>query len=264
MQRLRNRIHITPATAIATLALVFAMTGGAYAAKRYLITSTKQISPKVLKALKGASGKAGANGAAGANGPQGPAGPGGPGGAQGPGGPGGPEGKPGSPGTSVTSTAVPTTSATCSHQGGSEFTAVSGKSTACNGKEGSPWTAGGTLPSGKTETGSWAAHPAAEGEEVYTPISFNIPLAAPIAAANVLFVEATGNGSTCPGTAEDPKAEAGHLCIYGTILFNATFVSVGSSSAVEGGAGRAGAFMRVAGGASSPRLGWGTWAVTAE
>jgi hypothetical protein len=39
-----------------TLALVFAMTGGAYAAKKYVITSTKQISPKVLKELKGVSG----------------------------------------------------------------------------------------------------------------------------------------------------------------------------------------------------------------
>ncbi|MGH2879601.1 MAG: hypothetical protein ACRDK4_08360, partial [Solirubrobacteraceae bacterium] len=42
-----------------TLALVFAMTGGAYAAKKYLITNTKQISPKVLKQLKGAKGPAG-------------------------------------------------------------------------------------------------------------------------------------------------------------------------------------------------------------
>jgi hypothetical protein len=32
-----------------TLALVFAMSGGAYAACHFTITSTKQISPKVLK-----------------------------------------------------------------------------------------------------------------------------------------------------------------------------------------------------------------------
>ena len=49
---IRRRIHFSPATVIATLALVFAMTGGAYAASKFLITSTKQISPKVLKSLR--------------------------------------------------------------------------------------------------------------------------------------------------------------------------------------------------------------------
>src|SRR5207244_1787774 len=61
----------SPAMGVALFALFFAMGGGAYAAKHYLITSTKQISPKVLKALKGKSGKIGP---AGATGPAGPAG----------------------------------------------------------------------------------------------------------------------------------------------------------------------------------------------
>ena len=56
------RTHLTYANVTATLALVFAMSGGALAAKHYLINSTKQISPKVLKALKGKTGKAGAIG----------------------------------------------------------------------------------------------------------------------------------------------------------------------------------------------------------
>jgi hypothetical protein len=42
------RTRFTYANIAATLALVFAMSGGAYAASRVLITSTKQISPKVL------------------------------------------------------------------------------------------------------------------------------------------------------------------------------------------------------------------------
>jgi hypothetical protein len=37
---------------VAALALVFAMSGGAYAASRYVITSTKQISLEVLESLK--------------------------------------------------------------------------------------------------------------------------------------------------------------------------------------------------------------------
>ena len=57
------RRHLNYANVIATLALVFAMSGGALAANHYLINSTKQINPKVLKKLKGNSqGKTGATG----------------------------------------------------------------------------------------------------------------------------------------------------------------------------------------------------------
>jgi hypothetical protein len=70
----RVRRHVTPTGVIAVLALVFAMSGGAYAAKKYLISSTKQISPSVLKKLKGTNGKAGPAGTAGPAGPAGPAG----------------------------------------------------------------------------------------------------------------------------------------------------------------------------------------------
>lgn len=51
----------------------------------------------------------------------------------------------------------------------------------CNGEEGptgDPWTAGGTLPNGETETGVWAFNITAGAGEVYAPISFPIPLAA--------------------------------------------------------------------------------------
>jgi len=63
---MRSRFNYANVTA--TLALFFAMSGGALAAKHYLISSTKQISPKVLKALKGNTGKQGAAGPAGAKG----------------------------------------------------------------------------------------------------------------------------------------------------------------------------------------------------
>ena len=46
------RKRLTYANVAATLALVFSMTGGALAAKHYLINSTRQINPKVLKKLK--------------------------------------------------------------------------------------------------------------------------------------------------------------------------------------------------------------------
>src|SRR5580693_7891888 len=45
--RIRKRLSYT--NIVMTLALFFAISGGAYAASKVLITSTKQISPKVLK-----------------------------------------------------------------------------------------------------------------------------------------------------------------------------------------------------------------------
>ncbi|HEX4752680.1 MAG TPA: hypothetical protein VH268_07270 [Solirubrobacterales bacterium] len=78
----------SPALVIAILALVLALGGTAVAAKRYLITNTKQISPAALKQLTklaakevkrgpaGAAGATGAAGAAGASGERGAAGPG--------------------------------------------------------------------------------------------------------------------------------------------------------------------------------------------
>jgi hypothetical protein len=71
------RKRLTYANVTATLALVFAMSGGALAAKHYLINSTKQINPKVLKKLHGKPGPQGARGIQGAQGTpgiQGPAG----------------------------------------------------------------------------------------------------------------------------------------------------------------------------------------------
>jgi len=53
---------------------MFSLSGGALAASHYLISSKKQIDPKVLRELKGTSGKNGANGASGPAGPPGPQG----------------------------------------------------------------------------------------------------------------------------------------------------------------------------------------------
>ena len=58
------RRRMTYANVVASLALLFAMSGGAIAATHYLITSQRQISPKVLKTLKGSTGRRGATGAA--------------------------------------------------------------------------------------------------------------------------------------------------------------------------------------------------------
>jgi hypothetical protein len=96
----------SPAIAIALVALFVAMGGTAVAARHYLINSTSQINPKVLKKLrgnKGNSGKAGLPGTAGVPGTAGAPGKDGAAGKEGPQGPGAmwavvkPEGAPGTP-----------------------------------------------------------------------------------------------------------------------------------------------------------------------
>lgn len=66
--------RVSPATGIALVALFFSLGGAGLAAERYVVTSTSQIKPSVLKELHGARGPAGPAGQAGAMGPIGPAG----------------------------------------------------------------------------------------------------------------------------------------------------------------------------------------------
>ncbi len=201
------RKRMTYVNVAMTLALVFAMTGGAYAAKKYLITSTKQISPSVLKSLVGKTGPAGAQGPAGPAGPQGAVGAGG---SQGKEGPAGKEGKEGLQGKE-----------------GKEGKAGKEGSEGPQGPQGEPWTAGGTLPAGKTETGAWwmvlretgGEEPKVEGRAA---ISFPIPLKATIPYTKE---EMIGIGQAAPPECEDeshpgiasganPEAKSGFLCVY--------------------------------------------------
>jgi hypothetical protein len=146
------RRRLTIANIFTMLALVFAMSAGAYAAKKhFLITSTKQIKPSVVAQLKGKTGSTGVQGSVGPAGPHGPAG------AAGKDGPQGEKGENGANGESVTSKALTVNDNACEKLGGAEFKVGTGTAAyGCNGKDGSPWTAGGTLPKGATETGEWA------------------------------------------------------------------------------------------------------------
>jgi hypothetical protein len=259
---LGKRIHVTPATVIATLALVFAMTGGAYAANKYLITSTKQISPKVLKSLKG---KAGPTGPTGPAGPAGAAGPGtagatGPQGSAGAAGVKGENGATGAAGVSVTSKALGKGTVGCP-EGGTEFTAAENKkTTACNG---SPWTVGGTLPSGQTETGTWATvyAAAAEGDPMASPISFTIPLEV---APTPNYIPSGGEPPTgkCSGTPAKPEAAPGNLCVFAAADRHAKELAEGSFLLETSTVGSLVAIAATE--ANVTVLAYGTWAVTAK
>ena len=193
LSSLRSRVGVSGVVAV--IALVFALVGGAYAANKVVISKLNQISPSVQKQLKGNAGPAG---------PQGPKGDPGATGSQ------GPKGDPGANGTNGTN----------------------GKNGEAGeaGLPGSPWTAGGTLPPGATENGAFAftdegAKESFGGE--ITGLSFTVPLAAELNAAHVHLVSSEEyehvGGQTVPptcavegteGTADNPLAQAGHLCVY--------------------------------------------------
>ncbi len=258
------RKRLTYANVAMTLALVFAMSGGAYAASKYIITSTKQIKPSVLKSLKGKAGAAGLAGAQGAQGLKGETGAAGSAGVKGEKGDKGDKGE-----------------------------------TGLEGKEGSPWTVNGTLPPEKTETGTWAYSrsgglklcvPEAENQPTVTPtsgacdtgynlsvtgaglvtasISFAIPLEKELGASQVYYVKGAewttkkGPGA-CPGTVPAPTALAGNLCVYEGSALEATFASIIAPSTSHGGAATAGTLLFFVSGGEESRAS-GTWAVTAE
>lgn len=165
-----------PSHVFMALVLVLVLSGGALAASKILITSIKQIKPSVVKQLQGKAGKAGAPGPAGPAGPAGAVGPEGKAGAsiKGETGPGGPKG--------------------------------------ATGPEGSPWTAGGTLPSGKTETGAWTV--TSNTTEAIGPIqasiSFSIPLKAALGSSKVFYVAgeaSSGTGDLTSGSPTITKVE---------------------------------------------------------
>jgi collagen type VII alpha len=270
--------RLTYANVAMTLALVFAMSGGAFAASKYLITSTKQIKPSVLKQLKGKIGPAGKEGPTGKEGAKGANGTNG---ANGEKGAAGTNGNTGANGKSVVA-GVEAKGTNCK-EGGSNFEVEGStiKHYACNGEKGatgapgSPWTGGGTLPSGATETGSWGA--GSSGFELAL-ISFPIPLAAKLdnaaecdesgePACVVVYVTAAeqtgGTAPTqCSGSAEAPTATSGTFCVYEAaaagISSKPSVASSGNGSTANGHAATAGAVLVISGSGYI----YGTWAVT--
>jgi hypothetical protein len=208
-KRFRDRLGANgPGLTVAVIALVFALVGGAFAASGALTSKQKKEVKSIAKQYAGKPG---------ATGPQGSKGDAGPVGAKGDKGDTGEKGK---DGTSVVASPEPK-GANC-QEGGSKF--VAGATTyACNGKEGSPWTAGGVLPAGATETGAFSVQGSSEdpgdAKGLFTTISFPIPLPAALDASHVKifgfpFPPECENEEEETGSVEKPIADPGYLCVY--------------------------------------------------
>jgi hypothetical protein len=219
-----SKLHERLGTAgfiISIIALVAALSGGAYAASGGLSGKQKKEVEKIAKKFAGKPGAAGAQGAQGATGPGGSTGPSGSTGKEGPAGKEGLEGVAGKTG----------------------FTEV--------------------LPSKKTETGTWGSFFETEGA---TTISFNIPLPADIANREILGEGETSpncdNGTGAPGSAANPEAAPGYLCIFTTFFEHGGEVSeVLNPGTLSGPAGKTGSVLLLQSAAAD--FGVGTWAVTA-
>ncbi|HEY1687694.1 MAG TPA: collagen-like protein [Solirubrobacteraceae bacterium] len=260
MKRLSK--HISPATVIALVAMVFAMSGGAYAlsgSSQGVGRHGDQVASVTKKRKKTSSTQPGPRGPKGATGPTGPAGsagPQGPAGAAGKDGTNGTNGTNGTDGVSVTSS-VESAGSNCK-AGGSKFVSAGGTTYACNGENGTTGYTE-TLPEGKTEQGAWvltvpAVDPTFGLSLSRTAISFVIPLAAE---PTTHFLK-PGEGETteCPGTVENPEAAEGSLCVYTQGEEDAP-----ASITVSGYA--FGAIVGASGGEPGG-IAFGTWAVTAE
>jgi len=269
-RRLRRRF--TYANVMVTFALVFAMSGGAYAAKHYLVTSTKQISPKVLRQLQGKAGPAGPEGKAGGAGAAGKEGVPGKEGAP------GKDGTNGKDGVSVTGSMEPK-GANCK-EGGSKFLAASGTTYACNGEKGKEGTFGGqTLPPGKTLRGAWAL--SGYGEAAFPSPGFGlaktaVSFALPIAPAPIITYIGPGEGENeeeskwapaikkgeCHGYSLKPGAAEGQLCIFAASESN---LLERPSPSVGGNGETAIGFLLTAGNKEKGAFfAEGSWAATAQ
>jgi len=286
MIRLRHPIRAirepfgTAGLIVACLALVLAMGGAAVAAKGSLTGKQKK---EVEKIAKKYAGKPGAAGAAGAPGPAGP------GGAKGDKGDAGTNGTNGTNGKSVETGNA--TVQECSSGGATVQVAgePSTKKKICNGQTGFTE----VLPEGKTETGIWRVEVPQLGTDE-SLISFPIPLASSLPAAsaghiilkngkelvtNPVTEEPEEAASTaCTGTVSEPTAETGQLCIYA----GSPLISPGESAGpfltpVEGeafidptkspevsGIATSGTILKAQNFLSGTKVGYGTWAVTAE
>lgn len=233
LSRIHNKLG-TAGLVVAIVALVAALGGAAYAASdNHLSGGEKKEVTKIAKKYAGKPGAKGATGPAGAAGAKGATGPAGPKGAT------GPTGKTGATGPKGA-------------------TGSTGEAGVCS--EGNPEC---VLPKGASLKGTWSAAPFTSLD--MSSISFSIPLSE---APTMHYIKENGKELTlegkevtseiCKGSAAEPSAPAGSLCIYaefeGSVEFLTFFNKEVSLPNPEG------VTMFFSGNESVN----GTWAVTAK
>ncbi len=254
---------MTYANVAMTLALVLAMTGGAFAAGKFVITSTKQIKPSVLKQFQGKTGPAGPAGPAGGNGKDGAPG------AQGPKGDMGSAGKDGVNGANgATGSTGPT---------GAKGAAGAAGPVGATGPSGSPWVVN-AAPKGAILQGTWAIQQytaSKAGELIPAPISTTVP----IKSVSIVLVVKPGEDlpgqetfereeaeTICPGTASKPLPssfpEVVDACVYVQQATNLVppNPSTGNDLLESGG----GLTLGFQSNTSGEAKGYGSWVVTAK
>jgi hypothetical protein len=243
-----ERFHKHVGTAglvVAIVALIAALGGGAYAATGGNSgTSGTKATASAKQGKPGKPGKAGPAGPAGAAGPAGPQGPAGAKGDTGAAGANGTSGTDGTNGVSVTTSAA--TSVECP-SGGIKVASASPTVEVCNGTTGFTE----TLPSQKTETGTWATGWGGnETLQQFVSIPFTLPVEpspeltfawmtegpSPTVfegeELKELLEEAAENG--CPGFDEGvPLADPGHLCVYANFMEHMTPTGTGLTPTIR-------------------------------
>ncbi len=120
----------------------------------------------------------------------------------------------------------------------------------------------GTLPSGVTLRGSYAANlnATAGGQVVRVGVPFEFTLASK---PTVHFLASGAAPTTeCPGSVATPEAQAGHLCVYEHTGTNTSSVEIYDPTTGLPGSSQMGWYVRVSATAGGDALSYGTWAVT--
>ncbi|HEV2790541.1 MAG TPA: hypothetical protein VGV69_04500 [Solirubrobacterales bacterium] len=127
------------------------------------------------------------------------------------------------------------------------------------GPEGPQGPAGPTetkLPSGKTLTSNWAF--ATKGHAAYVDINFSLRVTPE---PEYHWLGVGGSDPNCPGTATDPQAAPGHLCIYALEVANVEGPNLIGASTADTTSGWVGEFVPEG---EAEGYGYGSWAVTAK